>query len=106
MMAVTEMLQVEKMIRTILLGFILLALYPVGHAIENTNPAFVGVIPQRLERIDTAINAAIAAGEIPGAVALIIHRSCHRSEVVGWTNDRKPETLHEGNYRKTAAGWH
>lgn len=37
---------------------------------ETTNTAR-GVLPQRLERIDTAINREISAGKIPGAVALI-----------------------------------
>ena len=32
-----------------------------------------GVAAERLERIDGAVNAAIAAGEIPGAVALVFH---------------------------------
>jgi CubicO group peptidase (beta-lactamase class C family) len=59
-------------IKNVFMGCILLALCSVSHAIENTNPAHVGVIPQRLERIDAAINAAVTAGEIPGAVALVI----------------------------------
>jgi CubicO group peptidase (beta-lactamase class C family) len=59
-------------IKNVFLGCILLALCSVSHAIENTDPAHVGVIPQRLERIDAAINAAVTAGEIPGAVALVV----------------------------------
>ena len=59
-------------IKNVFMGCILLALCPVSHAIENTDPAHVGVIPQRLERIDAAVNAAVTAGEIPGAVALVV----------------------------------
>ena len=36
------------------------------------DPSAAGFIPQRLERIDEAINADIADGKIPGAVALVI----------------------------------
>jgi CubicO group peptidase (beta-lactamase class C family) len=59
-------------LRTVFLNCILLALFPVSHALESGSPADAGVISQRLARIDTAVNVAIAAGEIPGAVALII----------------------------------
>ena len=58
-------------IRIVFLNCILLALCSVSHALETAKPADAGVVEQRLERIDTAINAAVTAGEIPGAVALI-----------------------------------
>jgi len=58
--------------RLVFTGCILLALGQVGHALEYIAPADAGIIPQRLARIDTAVNAAVAAGEIPGAVALIM----------------------------------
>ncbi len=58
-------------IRFLLLNFILLALLPVSHALETASPADAGVIGDRLDRIGTEVKAAIAAGEIPGAVALI-----------------------------------
>jgi len=58
--------------RLVFTGCILLALSQVGHALENIAPADAGIIPQRLARIDTAVNEAVAAGEIPGAVALIM----------------------------------
>ena len=58
-------------IRFVLLNLILLALLPVSHALESASPADVGVIASRLDRIAAEVNAAVEAGEIPGAVALI-----------------------------------
>jgi len=58
-------------IRFLFLNVILLALSPLSHALETASPADAGVIADRLGRIDTAVEAAVAAGEIPGAVALI-----------------------------------
>lgn len=43
------------------------------HSTTSENTAAPGLDPQRLGRIDTAINEEIAAGKIPGAVALIAH---------------------------------
>ena len=59
-------------IRTIFSSFILLALCSASYALESTAPADAGIIPQRLARIEVAVNEAIEAGEIPGAVALIV----------------------------------
>jgi len=54
---------------------ITLLLFTVASAIaqlESTaDPAVAGFIPERLARIDNAIEAEIAAGKIPGAVAII-----------------------------------
>ena len=60
-----------KLVKTILLSSVLVGLYCNAAALESGNPAEVGVLPQRLSRIDNTINEAIANGEIPGAVALI-----------------------------------
>jgi len=57
--------------KLVLLSFILLTQFSVSHALESANPADAGVIAERLDRIGTEVNAAIAAGEIPGAVALV-----------------------------------
>lgn len=42
-----------------------------GVAMEFAEPGEVGVIEERLERIDEAIEVSIEAGEIPGAVVLV-----------------------------------
>lgn len=42
-----------------------------GQDLQPGAPAEQGFIPDRLDRIDAAINQSIAAGEIPGAVALV-----------------------------------
>lgn len=55
-----------------LVMFTLFAATPVGAQMKVTaNPELAGFLPERLARIDSAINAEIAAGRIPGAVALI-----------------------------------
>ena len=41
-------------------------------AAVSGDPSTAGFVPQRLDRIDKVINAEIAAGKIPGAVALVI----------------------------------
>jgi len=38
----------------------------------SDDPSTTGFIPERLDRIDDGINAEIAAGKIPGAVALVV----------------------------------
>jgi CubicO group peptidase (beta-lactamase class C family) len=54
------------------LGLLLLVVPPVSSlAMEAGAPADAGISAERLERIDEAINQAIDAGEIPGAVALV-----------------------------------
>ena len=58
--------------KTIFSSIILLALCSASYALETASPADAGVIPQRLERIETAVNEAIDAGEIPGAVAIVV----------------------------------
>lgn len=42
-----------------------------GQDLQSGSPAEQGLIPERLDRIDAAINQSIADGEIPGAVALV-----------------------------------
>ena len=44
-----------------------------GKAVQN-GPVHTGIIPGRLELIDPAVEAAIADGEVPGAVVLVSHR--------------------------------
>ena len=44
---------------------------PLAQNAPPSDPSTTGFVPERLARIDDAINAEIAAGEIPGAVALI-----------------------------------
>jgi len=39
--------------------------------LEPANPASVGMSPERLERLDTMLSETIAAGDLPGAVALV-----------------------------------
>ncbi len=54
------------MTRILFLLFVLLT-----QSAQTTELATEGFVPERLERIDRAIDAEIAAGKIPGAVALI-----------------------------------
>jgi len=58
--------------RKIFASLVLMALCTATYALENADPADAGVIPQRLARIDTAIDKAVEAGEIPGAVAIVV----------------------------------
>ena len=52
--------------------FVLCTATPAAAQLEiSADPVVAGFIPQRLARIDRAINAEIAAGKIPGAVAVI-----------------------------------
>jgi CubicO group peptidase (beta-lactamase class C family) len=54
------------------LYYALIALATVGCTAEKQQQEGADFLPQRLERIDQAVNRAIAEGEIQGAVALII----------------------------------
>jgi CubicO group peptidase (beta-lactamase class C family) len=65
----------EKFIRSAVSITLMLMLVTPAFAQSATseNTAAPGLDPQRLGRIDTAINEEIAAGKIPGAVALIAH---------------------------------
>jgi len=58
------------MIRCVLVVLTLLAFAPIM-AMDIGPAAEAGVSEERLERIDEAINQAIAVGEIPGAVAIV-----------------------------------
>lgn len=64
-----------KFIRsTVSIALMLMLVTPAfTHSTASENTAAPGLDPQRLGRIDTAINEEIAAGKIPGAVALIAH---------------------------------
>ncbi len=59
-------------IRLLPVSIALLALCAASCSIEITVPAETGFDSERLERIDNAVNEAIARQEIPGAVALIV----------------------------------
>ena len=64
-----------------------------AQVVESTPAREAGFLPGRLERIDQAIEETIAAGELPGAVALIVHEGeivYHRA--FGWADieSRKP----------------
>ena len=59
-------------IRLLPVSIALLALCTASCSIEITVPAETGFDSERLERIDHAVNEAIAKQEIPGAVALIV----------------------------------
>jgi len=63
----------SAMSKTFFSMFLLLfaATQAVAQLQPSSDPASNGFIPQRLARIDSAINAEIDAGKIPGAVALI-----------------------------------
>ncbi len=54
-----------------LLGWLLLSSCTDGVSNDDPHTLRVGVLPERLDRIDRAIDAEIAAGGIPGAVALV-----------------------------------
>jgi len=64
-----------KFVRSaISIGLMLMIATPAfAHSTASENTVAPGLDPQRLKRIDTAINAEIAAGKIPGAVALVAH---------------------------------
>jgi len=64
----------RRVSRLIIGLLVLLApLLAVAMEVEVAEPGEAGVIAERLERIDHAIEEDIAAGEIPGAVALVAH---------------------------------
>lgn len=54
---------------------IILVLFTANSAVAQlkgpADPSVAGFLPERLARIDSAIEAEIATGKIPGAVALI-----------------------------------
>lgn len=58
-------------VNKLIIGLLALLIPHLVSAMEVAEPEEAGVIEQRLERIDQAIGAAIEAGEIPGAVALV-----------------------------------
>jgi len=60
-------------VRLLPVGIALLAVFAAGCSIEITVPPETGFDSERLERIDYAVNEAIANQEIPGAVALIVN---------------------------------
>ncbi len=64
----------SAVIRSVLFLYICAFLVPstAAQVLESVDPAVAGFDPARLSRIDTAIEAAVEANEIPGAVAMIV----------------------------------
>jgi len=60
-----------RLVNSLIVGLLALLTSHLTVAMEVAEPGEVGVIEERLERIDQAIEAEIEAGEIPGAVALV-----------------------------------
>ncbi len=57
--------------QTFILGLFIAASAALAQLAVSGDPSAAGFIPERLDRIDDAINAEIAADKIPGAVALV-----------------------------------
>jgi CubicO group peptidase (beta-lactamase class C family) len=55
----------------LIIGLLALLIPHLAPAMDVAKPEEAGVIEERLERIDQAIETAVEAGEIPGAVALV-----------------------------------
>jgi len=60
-----------RFVNSLIIGFFALLVSHFSVALEVAEPGEVGVIAERLDRIDQVIKAAIEVGEIPGAVALV-----------------------------------
>ena len=56
---------------TFILGLFIAANAALAQLAVSGDPSATGFVPERLDRIDDAINAEIAADKIPGAVALV-----------------------------------
>ena len=56
---------------TFILGLFIAASAALAQLAVSGDPSATGFVPERLDRIDDAINAEIAVDKIPGAVALV-----------------------------------